>query len=150
MEQWATDGDRYHWAATQYLCLCAVLEDKQDPATMIFCRRIANRDVESPDQKLRAWALGTLAELALLRSWHEGPYTSKAPELAWEEDREKITKEVVRHCREIVRLSGKDSFEVTSTRRQFQRYVDRWHLGAEWKHEDWTQIAKDAVEALTP
>ncbi len=40
---------------------------------------------------------------------------------------------------------GERSFEVDSTRRQFQRYIDYWG-----RKEEWRSIAEEAVSALSP
>ena len=137
MGEWATDGDRYHWTATQYLCLSAILRRERDTTTLTLSRRFAERDVASADvdNMTRAWAHGTLAELELLTLWHGGK-------------RSNVQAAVLKHCDKIVELTGADSFTTKSTRRHFQRYVDRWFL-EKWEQNDLADVARAAVERLT-
>jgi hypothetical protein len=140
MAEWVTDGARFNWTASQYLALNAVLEKKErdvDVGTYGVCRRLAERDLDSPDQEIKAWAHATLAELELVGSFY-GQSTVH------------VKASVVEHCEGIVSLMGYQSFHVTSTRRQFQRYAEEWQLSAKWPHKEWTDIAKAAVKALTP
>ena len=108
-----------------------------DVGTYAVCRRLAERDLDSHDEVIKAWAHGTLAELELV-----GPFYGKSSG--------DVEKRVLEHCESIVSLMGYHSFHVTSTRRQFQRYAEEWQLSAKWPHKDWTDIAKAAVKALTP
>ena len=145
MDEWATDGEGYHWTATQYLCLSAILGREKDPETLALCRRFAERDMKSPDVDTitRAWAHGTLAELALLSLWHDDPSRAQESQAAQIEDR------VLRHCDEIIELTGVESFPTKSTRRHFQRYVDKWYL-KKWEQNELLKIAQAAVQRLTP
>jgi hypothetical protein len=104
-------------------------------------RRLAERDLYSPNRVLEAWAHGTLAELELLSLFHdEGQATA-----------EEVMNQVIHHCEKIVGLKGYDSFHVKSTRRQFQRYAEKWRLADEdWHRVGWTEIAEAAVGVLTP
>ena len=53
-------------------------------------------------------------------------------------------KKVVRdHCQAIVKLVGKNSFEVFSTRRQLKRYIDYW------SETGLKEIANVAVKVLS-
>jgi CHAT domain len=130
MEEWAVAEERHHWVATQALSLGAVLATAPDERNFRLARELANRDLENPSPVQRAWAHGTIAELEMLGPYHTG----STPE--------KLQETVVAHCREIVNLAGAQSFQVASTRRQFQRYLDAW------TRPDWQPIARAAVEAL--
>ena len=138
MDEWVTDEARFNWTASQYLALSAVLaREKPDTGTYAVCRRLAERDLESSDRSIRAWAHGTLAELELLGSFYGYVPT-------------KDTKETVAaHCKQILELMGSGSFHVDSTRRQFQRYAEQWQL-KKWAHPEWIEVAEAAVKALTP
>jgi hypothetical protein len=137
MEEWVTDEARFNWTASQYLALSAVLaRENPDTGTYAVCRRLAERDLESSDRSIRAWAHGTLAELELLGSFY-GYQTEDTKET------------VAAHCHQIVELMGSGSFHVDSTRRQFQRYAERWQLKT-WAHPEWIKVAEAAVNALTP
>lgn len=124
-----------HWVLTQYLSLSAVLGEKADRAWWTMARQMAQAQLELDSPSEQAWAHGTMAELDLLAAeYGEGD----------ERDPAKIRERVVKHCDEIRRLMGDESFHVRSTRRQFQRYVD-W-----WKRDVWQDIAKAAIDTLTP
>lgn len=133
MEQWGAEESRYHWVATQTLSLKAVLDKPKDPETWQVARIFAERDLAMSEGSAKAWAHGTMAELNMLAKYHLPDQA--APQLK---------KAVQEHCEAIVRLMGEDSFEVYSTRRQFQRYLDYWPSA------DWNVIAKAAVAALSP
>jgi len=107
----------------------------QDSGTYSVCRRLAERDLDSPDRELRAWAHGTLAELELLSSFYTGPSAG-------------IEESVIEHCENIVALTGANSFPVASTRRQFLRYVEQWQI-ADLDGKGWDKLARAAVEALS-
>jgi hypothetical protein len=137
MEEWVTDEARFNWTASQYLALSAVLaRENPDTGTYAVCRRLAERDLESSDRSIRAWAHGTLAELELLGSFY-GYQTEDTKET------------VAAHCHQIVELMGSGSFHVDSTRRQFQRYAEDWQLETR-AHPEWIEVAEAAVNALTP
>ena len=82
----------------------------------------------------RAWAFGTLAELDLL-----GTVYSKGEDA----DPLRIRQRVIDTCGQIRNLTGGDSFHVSSTRRQFQRYLE-W-----WDRAEWREVARAAVSALS-
>jgi hypothetical protein len=134
MEQWAMDEDKYHWVATQALCLTAVLQQSPEPATFLMARQLAERDLAKSDSAVKAWAHGTMAELEMLASYHMPSQAAK-----------NAKKRVCEHCKAIVDLMGEGSFHVDSTRRQFQRYLDHWCK----KGDEWQPIAKEAVRTLS-
>jgi hypothetical protein len=134
MELWAMDVAKYHWTATQFLCLSAVLKKSPDRDTFLLARKAAEFDLSKPKESLKAWAHADLAELEMLAKYH-------CPEKA----AKNVKKRVREHCKAIVDLMGQGSFHVDSTRRQFQRYLDYWDR----KGEEWQSIAKEAVSALS-
>ncbi|UCE50003.1 MAG: CHAT domain-containing protein [Phycisphaerales bacterium] len=123
----------YHWVATQALSLKAVLNKPQDPDIWRLAHVIAEQELAKSIGSDQAWAHGTLAELIMLKKYH-------IPD----EPIENAEKKVEEHCEAIVRLMGEDAFEVYSTQRQFQRYIDYW------PNPHWNAIAKAAVAALSP
>jgi len=124
-----------HWTATQYLSLTAVLDMDPDGVTWRGTFNWAKEDMLVESERDRAWAHGTLAELEMLRIFHD-PESVK--------DLDGLKRGVVDHCLKIRRLVGDEDFAVFSTRRQFQRYCD-W-----WTDDRWQSIAEAAVEALAP
>lgn len=135
MEQWSMDEDKFHWVATQALSLMTVLRQAREPTTFLMARQLAERDLAKSEGSRKAWAHGTLAELEMLATYHTPDKVAR-----------NVKKKVRDHCKAIVELMGERSFEVDSTRRQFQRYIDYWGR----KKEEWRSIAKEAVSALSP
>jgi hypothetical protein len=124
-----------HWQMTQYLSLLAVLNDHDEPLLFKNALRWAEKELtRSASASECAWAHGTLAELEMLRFYHD-----HTQGLIGEEAGRKAAE----HCREIVRLMGLDSFHVLSTRRQFLRYRN-W-----WKVEAFAPIVDAAIAALS-
>ncbi len=133
-----------HWTATQYLSLTAVLAEGSDLTTFLWTLRHAEMQLEAKDSETRAWARGTLAELELLRSYHDPKgKDSNIP---------RIGDKIRAVCVEIVQLRGADSFEAHSTRRQFRRYLDRWAPDQPNPQirKAWHDLAEIALKALTP
>ncbi len=144
MDELASVGERHHWVATQALSISAVLKVPSDVSTVStfkLARELAERDLQRSSTEGQAWAHGTLAELDLLSLYHmpNAGHAGAPPSPVAQDD---VRKRVVQHCREIVRLAGLSSFQVSSTRRQFQRYVDAW------SRPEWADIARAAVDAL--
>jgi hypothetical protein len=141
MDEWVTEDARFSWTASQYLALAAVLDPKKTGTTSedvyTVCSRLAERDLQSGDRELKAWAHGTLAELELISSYYEQSATAESSRAA-----------VLAHCRHIVDLKGPESFHAESTRRQMQRYVDKWGLKSAWPFPQWSEIAGEAVKVL--
>ena len=133
MAQWAMDEDKYHWVATQALSLTAVLRQPPEPESFLICRHLAQCDLSGSAGTRKAWAHGTMAELEMLAIYHTPDQVVR-----------NVKKNVREHCQAIVDLMGEGSFEVDSTRRQFQRYL------TDWGREEWQAIAKAAVDALSP
>ncbi len=132
-----------HWVITQFVsiaatprlmgtnALTATVQAKYTP-WWNAARQIARWQLRAATGLTRAWALGTLAELELLGSVYE----------AGTHDVAAASQRVADACREIVQLTGADSFAVSSTRRQFDRYLK------DWDHDRWRGQAQAAVEAL--
>ena len=122
-----------HWVLTQYLSLCAILDEPADHVWWIVARQLAKSQLQRDSAADRAWAFGTLAELDLL-----GTVYSKDEDA----DSVSIQERVVEACSQIRNLTGSDSFHVSSTRRQFQRYLE-W-----WDRNEWREVARAAIDAL--
>jgi hypothetical protein len=140
MDEMVIEGEKlkeemYHWTATQALCVAAVLNEQRDPTTLHAAREIASQNLTRPAVGNQAWAHGTLAELEMLRLYHETERIPSATE---------VKEKVIGHCSEIVSLMGLQSFHAQSTCRQFRRYLDHW------KREEWEPVAQAAVNTLSP
>ncbi len=129
-----------HWVITQFLSLCAVVAGKDNYGSLareyhdwwIATRQTALWQLKSASGEDKAWVYGTLAELEMLGVVYGGADFHK-----------KGAKErIMEYCREILDITGGDSFPVFSTRRQFERYLDPW------KRDEWKDLAQAAVKAL--
>jgi len=129
-----------HWVATQYLSLRAALAAPGSEGALreqfhgwwMAARQVAQWELAEPCAAGRAWALGTLAELELLGAVY-GPRGYRTADAA---------ARIAAQCREIAAVAGAGSFEVASTRRQFQRYRDHW------PRSRWASLVKAALQAL--
>ena len=131
-----------HWAITQFVSISATPRLMADDAVAQVAaryapwwnasRQIARWQLRGATGLPRAWALGTLAELELLGSVYE---------LA-AHDPNSASERIAQACREIVQLTGPDSFAVSSTRRQFERYLK------DWKRDSWRRLAEAALRAF--
>lgn len=140
---WQTDPEIEtlpHWQMTQYLSLLAVLNDHEEPALFKCAVRLAERGLSRKEAGERAWAHGTLAELEMLRFYHD-----RSAGLAVEQ----VAQGAVDHCREMVRLMGSDSFHVLSTKRQFLRYRDWWKVQESTWVREFAPVVDAAIEALS-
>lgn len=141
MNEWAAGSHYhggYHWVAVQVLSLTAVLQDPPDQDTFDVVLHLAGRHVQGTSAAAQAWNHGALAELEMLSLYH-----ARRPKPGGSQAHKLVTERVIRHCRAIVDLTGKNSFHVESTRRQFDRYVRYWD-------GEWTPVAKAAIQALSP
>jgi hypothetical protein len=121
-----------HWPATQCLSLIAILRMDPKPALWHRTYVLAEAGLKAAERLDRAWAYGTLAELEMLRTYHDDAKLSG----------ELVVKAVRAHCRQIVNLVGRENFAVKSTKRQFKRYLD-W-----WKSDKWKAVAEAAVDTF--
>ncbi len=132
-----------HWVITQYLSIAAtpfLAEYEEDFKVLakdysmwwIAARQIAEWQLHKTVGEIKAYALGSLAELALLGVVYGGKnYNKKQAE-----------EEITRHCKEMYKLMGSDAFTILSTRRQFARYIRYW------KSDKWDGLAHSALTAL--
>jgi hypothetical protein len=132
-----------HWVTTQFLSMAAspALADsdskiaglgKEYDSWWVVARQLAQWQLRSAKDLDRAWAHGTLAELELLGALYGG----KAFNL------NSARNSIVDHCRSIRELSAQDPFPVSSTQRQFRRYLDHW------SRKQWDVLAQAALDAL--
>ena len=127
-----------HWVLTQHLSIQAVLAtpgvvfEKGVLDLWTAVRQIAQWDLAYSQGVQKAWALGTLAELQLLRSVLDPDHFNA----------DAAKKDIEQACAAIAATVEFDPIPVASTRRQFLRYLE------EWKREEWGDLAKVAVEAL--
>ncbi|WP_411727243.1 CHAT domain-containing protein [Methyloglobulus sp.] len=131
-----------HWVITQYLSIMAtpVLADvpvfkdlsKNYVRSWGAARQIAEWQLIKSTGLDRAWALGTLAELALLGMAHGGKSFGQ----------KQAEEEITRYCAEMLTLLGPDAFAIISTKRQFKRYIRFWN------REEWKDLPFVALKAL--
>lgn len=109
-----------HWVAVQVECLCAVLGKPAEEGRWEAAKLCADMYAAHQDAEERAWAQGSLAELWLLKLCRPG---APVDEKSVREARERA----LHHAQELARMCpSRDAFPVTSTRRQFARYIDWW------------------------
>ncbi|MCB9730315.1 MAG: CHAT domain-containing protein [Deltaproteobacteria bacterium] len=112
---------RNHWVVGQYLALFLPIEGRVPVDWWYVAHASATMDLEALESTTIAWAHGSLAELYLL--------ALAAPELgAAFPDAAELARA---HAADLVARTGRKAFEVTSTRRQFDRYADWWLPAAE-------------------
>lgn len=132
-----------HWVITQYLSILAtpLLADSQEALKDLrkrygswwnAARQIAEWQLHKANDKDRAWALGTLAELTMLGVVYGGTGFN----------RRHAEKEIQNNCAEMLKLVDRDAFQIFSTRRQFRRYLDHW------SRKEWDALASSALQAL--
>lgn len=144
-----------HWVLTQYLSIVAILHliyEGGDAAELaeehgrkwMTARQIVEWEYTKASGENRVWALGTLAELALL-----GSVFGVTPQLDGEGNQirvkkpeNEIKKELKEYCRLIAQLTGPNSFPMFSTKRQFRRYESYWD------RPEWRNLAKLALKVL--
>jgi hypothetical protein len=130
-----------HWAVTQYLSFRAILSQPEERIDLVrahhdwwvAARQIASWQLQTGSRVARAWAYGTLAEIEMLGVVYGGI----------DVNHEDTKGRIVEYCGKLRALAGDESFQVLSTRRQFQRYLDWWRSAA------WNDLAQAAVDALT-
>ena len=102
----------------QYLSLRAVLGEPflRDHwgAAMVS----AHVDLEKAQGEAMVWPHGTLAELYLIMLAYD---PEKVPLEA-----EEISPKTLEHIEILLSLTGRDSFPIYSTQRQFRRYIEWW------------------------
>ena len=109
-----------HWLAVQSESLGAVLGKPIEAGRWEAAKLCADLYTEHADLAERAWAQGSLAELWLLRLARAG---SDGDEKSADEARDRV----LQHAKQLARLyPARDAFPVTSTRRQYARYLEWW------------------------
>jgi len=104
-----------HWVLVQQLALEAVLRHEISADAMATASQAATLYLEHPDVQERAWAHASLAELALLKLAMPGA------------DADSVQKEVLEHLQSLIgMLPAESRFQLQSTRKQFERYVQWW------------------------
>ena len=121
------------WAVVQYLSLTFLLQRANDPEAAQqrpeqkpedLCtvgQVLSLSDYLSEDATRKAWALGNPIELCLLRILLEKRKEQRGIN---DENKEREKEQITRYARDLVAVSGRDSFEVYSTRRQIVRYLE--------------------------
>jgi hypothetical protein len=126
------------WALTQELCVAAVLGSMPVPAPpslvpalsippaaaqppiprdpWTVARELADADLDLADPMRVTWAHGSLIELYMLCQLM--PAEPGLPDKKTAHDR------ALEHATRMVKMGGRDSFEVYSTRRQIERYTN--------------------------
>jgi len=108
-----------HWTGVQYLSLTAVLRGSLEAEQDRWCiaRFAAERDLLNAADHDRAWPLGTLAELYLLK-----PFT--VPAESFETELTAAVEKAKTYVNELA--ESEYAFAKESTARQFERYVNWW------------------------
>jgi hypothetical protein len=132
-----------HWVITQYLSMVAtptLTPAKQAGKALAkeyggwwtAARQIAEWELPRADRIGRAWALATLAELAMLGAVYGGAGF----------DLRRAEQEIERLCAQMRELLNRDAFPIFSTQRQFRRYLEYWN------RDEWADLASAALRAL--
>lgn len=132
-----------HWVMTQFLSICATpgLSAADSDLTALadqygrwwlVARQLAEWQLHHAVPKERVWAHGTLAELELLGAIYGGAAFTAREACA----------RIAKHCQELCELSSQDTFPVSSTKRQFRRYIDHW------SRDQWKDLAQAALDTL--
>jgi hypothetical protein len=106
-----------HWLLGQVLSLDVVLGQSLDQSLWTTAHLAAQIDTEASDHVERAWAHVSLAELALLRL---------SDRSMADDERASVAKDVLSNIERVVDLLGRSSEHVTTTSRQYERYVKWW------------------------
>jgi hypothetical protein len=107
-----------HWVVVQMLTMGTVLGRELDANFWWLGEKSARADISLPAVDQRAWAYGSLAELALLRLANE--QFSKA-------EQGRYAEQAITAIGQLVDLYPKrGAWQIESTHRQFQRYLDWW------------------------
>ncbi len=107
-----------HWVLVQTLTMGTVLGRKMEPDYWGLGRRSAKAYLQMPDPDERAWALGSLSELALLQLANE-KLTNQA--------RLTLSEQAIGYIRALIELCPeRGAWQIESTQRQFARYRSWW------------------------
>ncbi|WP_434300353.1 CHAT domain-containing protein [Corallococcus exiguus] len=127
-----------HWQATQYLALCGVLEGSIPREQYAYACQVARFPRDTGTLNERIWALSSLAELKLLSALLPGA------------DPRKAVRRAKRYVRKLLRASTPGSFEVVSTRRQFEHYTTWWKSWCPRLAEPAMQILEEFQQVTEP
>lgn len=107
-----------HWVLVQTLSMGTVLGRKMDRDYWGLGRRSAKAYRQMPDTDEQAWALGSLAELALLELANEKLTAQR---------RATLSERATSYTQSLVELyPERGAWQIESTQRQFGRYVSWW------------------------
>lgn len=110
-----------HWVLCQSLSLSVVFGEKLRVEEWRMAEQSALLDAMVDKSETKAWAHATLAELYLLLLAY--PRSQRPREVATDQV---VRHRTLKHIEELVSEKGVASFEVYSTKRQFERYRDWW------------------------
>jgi hypothetical protein len=102
-----------HWIAGQVILMQAVLGRDLDDDLRGVVRLSARLDLDHADLAVRAWAIVSHIEQAVLTLAVDGPDAA-------------LAERTLAHARDLVRLVGDDSEQVMTTHRQMRRFVAWW------------------------
>jgi len=106
-----------HWVLVQMLSIATVLGKPIRDGSWETAKLSAENYLDHPSVDERAWALGSLAELWLLRLADDGTSATQAD----------AARQAKAQVSELVKLfTTGDAFPIESTRRQFERYTLWW------------------------
>jgi hypothetical protein len=102
-----------HWIAGQVMLMQGILGLDIDPDLWGVARWTARLDLDHVDPVVRAWAIVSHIEQAVLELAVAGPDAD-------------IAERALRHAHDLVRVAGDDSEHVMTTHRQMRRFVAWW------------------------
>lgn len=108
-----------HWVLVQLVSLSMVLGKDEIEGAWEAAKLCSDRYCDHPLTEERAWAHGSLAELWLVRLGAAG----LSPD-----QRKEYSQRALHHAKELIHLYPRgDEFPITSTCRQFARYISWWN-----------------------
>lgn len=110
-----------HWVLCQSLSLSVIFGEKLRVAEWHVAEQSARLDLMVDKAETRAWAHSTLAELYLLLLAY--PKAGRPREVAADQV---VRRKTLEHIEHLISEKGLSSFEVYSTKRQFERYRNWW------------------------
>ena len=105
-----------HWVAVQQLVMQAVLRQPLSEEVLAVASHAATLYLDHPSREERAWAHASLAELSLLRLAMGASSAADSHAATMRAHLEKI----------IAMFPAEQRFELSSTAKQFRRYVEWW------------------------
>jgi beta-lactamase superfamily II metal-dependent hydrolase len=137
-----------HWVAVQHLVMQAVLRQPLSEEVLAVASHAATLYLDHPSREERAWAHASLAELSLLRLAMGGSGAAADAHAA----------RIREHLEKIIGMfPAEQRFELSSTAKQFRRYVDWWGAATferfvdarqvHGKAQPWADTARVVAEA---